>query len=73
MPTISDDVKLTILSLCYNIPPLPSFPTVDLNYRNAGHQTSDGQSMQIAVVKAKSELQQYFACYQLAHYLVANY
>ena len=29
--------------------------------------------MQITVVKAKSKLQQNFACYQFAHYLVANY
>ena len=29
--------------------------------------------MQITVVKAKNKLQQYFACYQLAHYLVAHY
>ena len=28
--------------------------------------------MQITVAKAKIKLQQYFACYQLAHYLVAH-
>ena len=29
--------------------------------------------IQITVVKAKNKLQQYFACYELAHYLVAHY
>ena len=71
-------VKLTILSLCYNIPPLPSFPTVVL-LKLSQYRPPDLRwativvVMQITVVKAKSKLQQYFACYQLAHYLVTNY
>ena len=81
MPTIHRQmikVKLTILSLCYNIPALPFFSTVVL-LKLSQYRPPDLRwativvVMQITAVKAKRKLQQYFACYQLAHYLVANY
>ena len=74
-------IKVTILLLRYIIPPLPfslSFPTVVLlkllQYRPADLRLATiVVVMQITVVEAKIKIQQYFACYQLAHYLVTHY
>ena len=66
-----------ILSACCNIPPLPFFTVVLLKllqYRPSELRWATiAVDMQIDDVKAKSKLQQYFACYQLAYYLVAHY
>ena len=72
-------IKFTTLSPCYNIPPL-LFPQSTvvllklLQYRPPDLRWATiVVVMQITVVKAKSKLQKYFACYLLAHYLVAHY
>ena len=66
-----------ILYLRYNIPPLPFLFSCCLKLLQ--NRPTDLRwativvVMQITVAKAQNKLQQHFACYQLAHYLVAHY
>ena len=75
------NIKGTILSLRYIISPLPfclSFPTVVLLklllYRPADLRWATiVVVMHTTVAKAKIKLQQHFACYEFAPYLVMHY
>ena len=82
MRSIREMMKIKLTILFYPLVTIfhlyLSFPTVVLlkllQYRPSDLRwTTIIVVMQITVVKAKSKLQQYFACYQLAHYLVAHY